>query len=233
MTTARDIVKASLRHIAVLGTGSSLDATEANDALSLLNAMLASWSAEGDMLFVETKEKFNLTTADIYTIGTGGDFNTTRPISINSAYVTQGNTDYYLTEYNNEQYSNLAFKGTTGGIPDVYYYDGDYPLAKIYIYPKPSGVTTITLNSVKQLSEFTSLDTVFNLPKEYLLALEYNLSVMIAPQYEKEASMTVKQVANSSKKTVQAQIKKRNYPKAKIDVPQRDTNNFNIYSGTI
>lgn len=233
MTTARDIVKASLRHIAVLGTGSSLDPTEANDGLRLLNAMIASWSAEGDMIFVETKETFNLTTSPTYTIGAGGDFDTARPISISSAYVTQGSTDYNLLEYNNQQYSFLETKNTTGGIPEVFYYDGDFPLAKIYLYPKPSGVSTITLNTVKQLNQFTTLDTVFNLPAEYLLALEYNLAVMIAPQYEREASMTVKKVANTSKKTVEAQIKKRNYPKACINVPQRENNRINIYSGTV
>lgn len=232
MTTARDIIKASLRHIAVLGTGSSLDPNDADDALKLLNAMVASWSAEGNMIYTQTKETFPLTTAASYTIGSGGDFDTERPIDIKSAYVTQGSTDYTLLEYNNAQYSGLANKSTTGGIPDVYYYDGAFPLATVSLYPSPSGVTTITMNTTKPLTEFTTLDTAFNLPAEYLMALEFNLAVLVAPQYEREASMTVKQFANTSKKTVESQINKREYPKATIDVPDRNNGTFNIYSGT-
>lgn len=231
MTKARDIIKASLRHIAVLGTGSSLDANEADDALKLLNAMLASWSAEGNMIYVETKEEFNLTNERIYTIGEGADFNTSRPVSIKGAYVTQGSTDYSLVEYNNDQYSRITNKDTSSGVPNVFYYDGDFPTAKVYLFPAPNSVNTITINMIKPLNSFTSLDTDFELPAEYLLALEYNLAKLIAPQYEREASMTVKQIANSSKATVAAQINKRNYPKAQIQVPDGSYPSYDIYEG--
>lgn len=232
MTTARDIVKSSLRHIAVFGTGADLDATEADDALKLLNAILASWSAEGNMIYVQTKETFPLSADIAYTIGSGATFDTVRPISIESAYVTQGSIDYTICEYNNRQYSDLSNKSTTGGIPEAFYYDGDFPTANIFLYPAPTSVSTITLNTVKPLNTFTTLDTDFNFPDEYLLALEYNLALLIAPQYEREASMTVKQVAHTSKKTVESQINKRNYPKSKIEVPNGNKGSYSIYEGT-
>lgn len=234
MTTARDIIKAALRKIAVLGTGASLDANEANDALGTLNAMIASWSAEGNMVYVETKETFSLTNERIYTIGSGANFDTVRPISIKSAYVTQGNTDYSISQYNNKQYSSISSKDTTSGIPDVYYYDGDFPTAKIYLHPAPTSVSTITINSIKPLAEFTGLTTEFSLPAEYLLALEYNLAVLIAPEYEREASPTVRQVANQSKATVAAQMAKRGYSTSATDAPSMGGyGGYNIYEGDI
>lgn len=231
MTTARDIIKSALRKIAVLGTGASLDSNEAEDARRLLNSMLSSWSVEGNLVYVETKETFNLTTARIYTIGSGADFDTVRPINIKSAYVSQGGTDYPITSYNNAQYSHLSNKDTTSGIPDVYYYDGDFPTAKVYLYPAPNSVATITLNSIKPLMSFPDLTTDFALPEEYLLAIEYNLAVLIAPEYEREASPTVKQTANLSKETVGAQASKYNYAKSITDAPLMGGGNFNIYEG--
>lgn len=232
MTTARDIIKSALRKIAVLGAGASLSANEADDALNALNSMLASWSAEGNMVYVETKETFNLTNDRIYTIGSGADFDTTRPINIKSAYVTQGGTDYPLSEYNNTQYSHLSNKDSTTGIPDVYYYDGDFPTAKIYLYPAPNSVATITINSIKPLTQFTSLTTDFTFPGEYLLALETNLAVLIAPEYEREASPTVKQMAIESKSIVGSQMAKKGYPTSVTDAPSMSTyGGYNIYEG--
>jgi len=47
MTTARDVIKASLREIAVIGSGESLDADMANDGLEKLCRMVASWELDG------------------------------------------------------------------------------------------------------------------------------------------------------------------------------------------
>ena len=81
MVTARKIINSAFRKIHVLGVGSTLSAEEANDALDTLNAMLASWSAEGDLIFTETVEEFPCTEAETYTMGVGGDFDTVAPVS--------------------------------------------------------------------------------------------------------------------------------------------------------
>jgi len=230
MATARSIIKSTLRKIHVLGKGAPLDADEANDALETLNDMLSIWSAEGDMIFTESKETFNLTGAVSYTIGSGGTFNTVRPQYISAAFVSQGDTDYSLGSIDNQQYSRISQKDIAS-IPECYYYDAGYPLATLYLYPKPSSVSTITLYSFKPLTAFTNLDTDFAMPEEYKAALIYNLAIWIAPEYERDASMEIKRIARNSKDAVVSQNKRNENFISMTDVPSRGGQTGSINQG--
>lgn len=231
MATARDIIEAALRKIHVLGKGSSLDDDEAQDALETLNAMMATWSAQGDLIFTESRETFNLTNAASYTIGSGGDFNTTRPLYFRYVYVSDGSTDYPVKEIDSQQYASITQKNI-GNIPQVYYYDAGFPLGTIFLYPVPSSVSTITLYSFKPLTSFSGLTTTFSMPEEYKAALIYNLAVWIAPEYEREASLSTQRIAKRSKNAVMAQNKRNEFFTSLIDVPaDRNRITGNIYEG--
>jgi hypothetical protein len=230
MTTARDIIKDMLRKIHVLGKGSSLDDDEAQDALGTLNQMLSSWSVQGGYVFTETKETFNLGSAASYTIGSGADFNTSRPLKITSMYTTSGSIDYPVLQISNTDYSYISSKNTAGSDPYYFYYDANYPTGTIYFYPKPTG-GTVTINSLKQLTAFSTLDTAYNLPPEYEAALVYNGAVWIAPEYEREANMTVQRIAKQTKNNVLIQNSQKDYYTSKIDVPSRDRVKGNIFEG--
>ena len=230
MTTARDIIKGGLRKISVLGTGSNLSNEDAQDALDLLNGILSSWSVEGNLVYSETAETFSLVSGQAsYTIGTGGDFNTVRPHVINTATVTIGDTDYPLHVFDQSQYARITQK-TVAGTPDIFYYDAGYPLGTIKIYPVPTG-ETITLYSMKPLTQFTTLDTDLTFPDEYRLALEYNLAEAIAPEYEREPPMTVRRMAVRTKKIIESQNNRNDKHLSTIDVPAGTQGGFNIYSG--
>ena len=223
MSTARDIIKDALRKIHVLGTGSSLDATEANDALSVLNDMLAMISAQGGFIYQETKETFNLVgNQGVYTIGTGQDFNTSPPLDIKAAFITIGSTDYSLEKYDEKEYARIAQKDISGYIGGVYYYDANHPIANIFIYPVPT-TGTITLYSRKYLSSFDDLDTVYELPDYYRTMLVYNLAEWIAPEYEvMEVSPIIKRISKRSRDAVTAQNKRNNRPTSRLTgIPKR------------
>lgn len=231
MTTALDIVKASLRKLHVLGRGEALDNDAAQDGLDALNNLLSSWSAEGGMVYASTDETFPLTGAQSYTIGSGGDFDTAVPLTINTAYATSGGLDYDMTEIGVEEYRSISLK-QTGSIPDTFYYDYGYPLSTIYIYPvAPSGYS-ITLNSLKRLTEFSSLTDDFDLPPEYKRALIFNLAVELAPDYEKEASMTVMRIAKESKSNVFSANTRNNMPVMTSAYGLKQDGGWNIYKGT-
>lgn len=208
MTTARDIIKSMLRKIHVLGTGSSLDPTEAEQALSILNDLLSTSSIQSPMVYTETIETFSLTEGDNeYTIGSGGDFDTTRPLKINAAYVTQEDNDYTLTPIDKVEYSEIWNKSIST-IPSKFYYNENYPLGTIWLNYLPISVTTITLTSEKPLTQFTDLDTAFSMPPEYKMFLEFNGAVLVAPEYEREASQTVKNQAKKIKRLISIQNRK-------------------------
>mgnify|MGYP003666908049 FL=1 len=231
MTTARDIVKSALRKIAVLGQGASLNNQEAQDGLSALNMMVASWSVEGNLVFTQQFETFPIVSGQkTFTIGTGGDFDTDRVLRISSAYVTQGTQDYLLTRYNKDEYASIDDKNTSS-IPTIYYFDANYPLANLTLYPVPVGVQTITLVDENALTGFATLDTVFAMPAEYEEALIYNLAIRLAPEYEREALPSVVKIAAKSKKIVESQNSRNNTSASTIQVPSSGGNTGNIYRG--
>jgi hypothetical protein len=230
-TTARDIVKSALRKIAVLGQGASLNNQEAQDGLSALNMMVASWSVEGNLVFTQQFETFNIVNGQkAYTVGTGGDFNTDRVLRISSAYTTQGTQDYLLTRYNKDEYAAIYDKDTLG-IPSIYYFDANYPLANLTLYPVPVGVQKITLVDENALTGFASLDTVFAMPAEYEEALIYNLAIRLAPEYEREALPSVVKIAAKSKKIVESQNSRNNTSASTIQVPSSGRTTGNVYRG--
>lgn len=230
MATARDIIEASLRKIHVVGRGQSLPSDEANDALDTLNAMLDSWSVEGGLVYAETQETFSLTGAQSYTIGDGGDFDTVLPVDIVAAFISIAGTDYPLELIDREQYAEITDKSLGSFVADVLYYDNNYPLATIRMHPVPAS-GTLTLYSNKPLTRFSSLDTVYSMPVGYERALVYNLAVDIAPEYEKEAGMSVMRIANESKSNVLSANTRNDNNQSNIDSALLGNNTFNIYKG--
>tara|TARA_R100000008_G_C3569327_1_gene161068 strand:+ start:80 stop:790 length:711 start_codon:yes stop_codon:yes gene_type:complete len=230
MTTARDIIKGALRKIHKLGSGQSLAPEDASDALETLNDMIATWSIEGGLIFTETKETFPVSGGAVsYTIGSGGDFDTVKPVKIFSMTYTQGSIDYKLRQYDNISYSRIADKDQQG-IPEVFYFNDNYPLAEIFFYYAPSN-GSVTIYSEKPLTEFTSLDAELDMPAYYRAALIYNLALWLAPEYETQPSLQVVNVAKSSKKALMGQNNRNNMFLSTIDAPRSENSRF--YSGSI
>lgn len=231
MTTARDLIKSALKKINELGIGQDLTAEDANDGLTELNSMIASWSTQNALIYTETKETFSLTGAESYTIGSGQDFDTTAPREILSAYVTYGGIDYPVQIVSEREYAYISDKDLTG-IPEKLYFDSNYPIANAYIWPVNNGSMTLTLISLKPLTTLSSLNTDFTMPPEYEAAIIYNLAVRRAPDYEKEASLTVKAIAKSSLAWIKAQNQKNNKGPVKIDISYLSRGRYDIKSNT-
>lgn len=197
MTTARSIIKKSLQKIGALVKSEEPAADESADGLSALNALMASWSNDSLNEYARTLETFSLTSAANYTIGSGGNFNTVRPSNIVSATVRSGDIDYVVTVIDDETYNSISYKGLTG-IPEFLNYSNAYPLGVIKLYPRDSGVLSITLLTEKPLTEFASLDTDMSLPDGWERALIYNLALELAPEYNMKPDAYIAKVAQES-----------------------------------
>lgn len=232
MTTARKLIEQALKKNNVLGVGQSLNPEDAADGLVVLNNMLASWSVEGGMVFTESRETFNLTNLKgEYTIGAGGDFDTVKPYSIQAAFVTQSTTDYSLQNYDQKQYAQIPSKDTSG-IPTIFYFDNNYPLATVFLYPLPTDTASVTFYSTKVLESFTNLTTDVSLPAGYDKAIIDNLSVELAPYYEKQSSIDSKEQAKLSKGVVFTSNNRNENHIAYVDNALIGNRTYNIYSGT-
>ena len=227
MTTARDLISASLRKIGVLAKGETMLSEDANDGLIALNGLLSSWSVDRLNIYALTQESFALTIGTAsYTIGVGGVFNTVRPIKVIESFIRDGQLDYPLTIQSQEFYDQIGYK-TTRTIPAVLFLDYAYPLATVKLYPVPDKAYTLFLTSQKALAAFATLDAIITLPDGYERTLTYNLAVEMCPEYGISAPIEVAGNAVSSK----AIIKRINSPIPLVNLDgMLDYTQFNQYN---
>lgn len=230
MTNARSIIEQALRKLHVVGRGQSLNADEAQDALTALNSLIGSFNAEGGVVTAQTRESFPMDGSESYTIGTGGDFDTAVPTDIIAAVVSSGDVDYILKELNPKGYESTSYK-TINSIPEYYYYDNNRPLGNMFFWPRGDASYTLSLTSYKSLQNFADLTTDYSLAEGVERMLVYCLAEEIAPEYEKEASRSIMTKAMQAKEAVISRNKRFNYPTSDIDDVLSGGDSYNIYSG--
>ena len=207
MSNSRSIIKASLRSIGKIGRGMAMTAEQEQDGLELLNQLIASWKGEGLTLPFRTTETFSysglgLSPATSYTIGSGGDFDTVRPVQIVDAFHRDtSDSDYAMREMTLQEFNDISYK-PVGTYPDRYYYESEYPLGKIHFDYQPSVNLTLHLVTLKEITAFADLTTTIALPAEYDRALRTNLAVELAPDYGTTVSQELMYSATESKANI-------------------------------
>jgi hypothetical protein len=185
-STVRDLITAALLDLGAIASGESPTAAEAQDAFRALNNLLESWRLESLMAYAVSTVTKVLTGATSYTLGPGGDINTTRPVRLEKAELrlqTDPTLDYPLRILTDAEYEAIALKGMTSTLASALYMDRAYPLANVYLWPVQAAGATLLLYPWTPLTAFASLDSTVSLPPGYARALQKNLSLELAPQY--------------------------------------------------
>lgn len=181
--TAEQIITAALEDLGVVAEGGAPTTEQLTKGLRRLNQLLASWSVSGLLVPSLTVEELTFTAAQSsYSIGTGADLNTTRPMLLHSAQYKTGDAVYFpltiLPDF--KQWGDIPVK-PRGGIPEEIYYNPAYPTGVIYFDTHPAVGATLALTSWKPLTQFADKDTEWDGPIEYVSAVEYSLAVMLSP----------------------------------------------------
>lgn len=203
-TTAESIVLGAMRLINVKTPDADVATDELLDGLQALNDLLESW-AEGEKptLYQLTRETFTTTPGlQVHTWGTGGTFNSARPVKIAWGSVQIGGVDVPLDIVEADVYESIGVKttGNAGG-SNVLYCDYAYPLANLYLYPVPGG-ESVSFQSYKALPAFGALQDAVLLPPGYRRALRYNLAIELAPEYQVSAPAEVLSIAAQAKRNL-------------------------------
>lgn len=195
MTTALDIITDSVQKIGVYAPGETLSAADSALGLSRLNAMMDSWSNESLTCYANLEQSANLIPGQYqYTVGTGGNFNMVRPIAIldspGSCYVLDNNGNRYNLEVVPQDRWNLIGNITqvNSNFPNTLFYDPQYPLGIINVYPVPNINWTLFWDSRLQLMEFPALTTVLTLPPGYYSAITDSLAVELWPYFKPDGA---------------------------------------------
>lgn len=210
-TSVHDICTGALQNIGAVAIEETPTAAELIGAMNVLNNMIEAWNTESLAVPGVRPETFALSAGQATrTIGTGGDFNTTRPIRIVKARIKDsGGTEYdcEVTE-NYDYYASIIVKSTQSVLPTLIYYDAGVPLGTLYFWPVPSDASySVVLWNMEQISGFTSLSDNVIVQPGCKRALEYNLSIELGPKYGKKATADLIQLAIMSK----ADLKRSNY----------------------
>ena len=190
--TAEEMIESSMILIGAIARDQSASPRELKDGLLTLNNIIDAWNQRRELIY-EVSRNEGVLTADTnpHTIGlavtggSAGDINIVRPQMIENASVIPAGTTIELPVkvLTNAQYRAIPNKGVSAEYPTDLWYEREWPLGKIWLYPEPSGAAKLIFYAWKQLPSGLVLDEHFSVPPGYLRALRFNLAVEIASEY--------------------------------------------------
>jgi hypothetical protein len=219
MTTAYDVIQDSLELLGVYAPGDTISDADAERSLSTLNDMLDIWSNESLACFDWITQTFTMIPGKFqYTIGPASltpDIVGQRPLRVSdapgAAYLLDTNLNRYLMDVVDQLTWNIQTTAVANSdLPDHLFYDPQYPLGVINIWPTPSSSWTCSFLSYLQLGDFQTLEAAFNLPPGYKRAITTNLCLSLKPYFQsatidpliiKEASETKASVKRNNMRT--------------------------------
>lgn len=236
MATVLDIIKSAMELIRVLPAGEVPSGEDSDYCLKKYNSMLDTFSAEIEPIYDFVIDQKALTEGDgEYTIGSGGDIDTTRPAKIDVAgsFIrdSNGNDTTFDKELTEREYNQIADKTPGNSTPNQIFFKPEYPLGKIYLYPPPSSGLTLHLLSSKPITEIADVGDSFSYPPGYKEMHEYQLALRIAPGFRKvpdpEVVITARRLYN--------EVANRNHAKRltrqDLNIPVGNRTHFNLFTG--
>lgn len=207
--TFSDIIMLALRNAGVIGVGQTAQAQDMNDAVALLNDMIAQWQQRRWLVYHLVEHTVACNGSQFYTIGPGGDISVPqRPAEINAAFARQtvNNTpnqiDYQISILpSRETYSQISLK-TLQSFPEWAWWDADTPIGKLYVYPIITNQFTLHVIFREQLQQAVTLVDEITLPAEYKQAMVYNLALLLSAAYGTPLNPVVPQIAKASLETM-------------------------------
>lgn len=191
MTTALDLITDALEIDGIYAPGETISSADSARGLTVLNDMIDSWSNDSLAVYARTEISKVLTIGDSqYTVGSGGDINVTRPLRVldgyGAAYVVDSNSNRYPLEVVQQDRWNLIANIVTvnSDVPTTLFYDPQYPLGVINLYPVPSQAYTLYFDALLQLTTLVSLTTSISLPPGYERAIKRNLALELWPYFK-------------------------------------------------
>lgn len=207
--TAQDVITLALKLSGVVGVGQAASTDDLNDAFTMLTLMMATWQRKRWLTWHLQDVAFTPNSSQSYTIGSGGTINVARPDRIERAYARQLNpggpyaVDFPLQVIDDrEDYAAIVLKSMAASPPTLIFYDPDYPLGSVYVWPVCDNRWEIHLLVKQPIAQPSVLGDTISLPQEYLEAIMWNLAARLRPMYGQGPDPTIAAEAKASLDTV-------------------------------
>jgi hypothetical protein len=214
MATAADIITAAFIKVGV----EAPTAAQNTSALISLNNMVSMLGADMLAPYIVT-ESFALAIADSeYTIGAGGQWDTTRPMRVESCYLRDADDyDHHVDIISSKDYAKYSSKSFSARPTELVFLP-EYPLAKIVFNTMPDMAYDGYFEFLKGFTEFATSVTTVTLPNEYKEALVYNLAVSLGEDWDRKVPQSVMVKAEQYKEIIgRLNAASRTVPRAKFD----------------
>ena len=235
-------IQSTLEKMKVYAPGVSVNAADSARMLDIMQKMLDSWSNERLACYANLEQSFQLVPSkQSYTIGPTGapDIVAPRPLAIltgpGAAYLVDVNQNHYqINVIEQDQWNAIGLLNETSDLPDTLFYDPQFPLGIINIFPLPLLAYTVYFDARLQLQSISNLATAFSLPPGYMKAIIDNLSIE-AWSYFKQGNPPQWMVENASKSL--GNIKRTNIRQSPAPydtaVVSRAASTYNIYTDSV
>lgn len=205
--TAVSLITRSLKTVGVLSAGDTPGGYMITDSFLDLNEMMGSLAIQPQTIGVIAREVYALVAgqggpSNPYTIGPGGNFDTSRPADLYGAGILLGGTvpaiEVPRAVYTDDGYEAVAIKDLQSSIFTGVYYNQTFAsgLGQINLWPVPNTtLNSLVLYRSQQLGTFTSLSATYYVPNGYAEMLRYQLAIRLAIVFQKPISPDVQQMA--------------------------------------
>jgi hypothetical protein len=188
--TSYDLINSALRLVGVISGEEAASISDANQSLMVLNDMIDAWNAERNAIYTTRIDDFPFVNGkQVYTLGTGGDFDIPRPARIDGMSSIQLNNpsnpvEIPMSMYTVDQWQNqVPVKQVTGSFPLICYDGGEFPLRNLTFWPIPTEQpTSCRIYGWSALAAQTLVSKI-SYPPGYSEALRYNLAARLAAEF--------------------------------------------------
>lgn len=184
MAVAHFLVDRSLRLLEQIGSGETPTDDEYADALLVLSDLIDSWRNEKLMCYAMQEETLTLSAGDpSYTLGGPGDSGNERPVTIDRAWIVDGDISYEVAAMNESEYAAIPAKTTQSNWPDRFLYRPSMSNGTLIVYPVPDATRTMKLLTRSVVTAPLLSTANVTVPPGWSRAISYNLAVELAPEY--------------------------------------------------
>jgi hypothetical protein len=239
--TVTDLIKLSLRLIRAYGPGETPTATELSDGLVILNEMIDAMNAERCYVISVNRVAPKSLTANKgdYTIGgLTADFTDTRPIKIEAAGLILDSSVSNPIEVplevliNHDEWAAIYLKSLVATYPRKLYYEPDFPLGVIHLWPVPtSNLIQLVLYMWQVISAFTTVSDTVSFPPGYQTFMRTQLAIWLAEEYGITPTENVVTQAKEAKERVKDTNIDKEVPILTTAYPVSERGRFNIVLG--
>ena len=236
MSTAQDLIQAAMEELGVYASGEVVTAADFSRGLWVLNGMLDSWSNESLFCYAIQETSFLLVPGQAaYTLGPGGQINAPRPLRVldgaGVAYIQDTNLNNYpVSVIPRDMWNQIGLRANTSNIPDTMFFDPQFPLAIINIFPVPLLPYTMFFDAYLQLVDFATLTQVLSLPPGYQDAIQHNLAIRLKPFFkDAQIDPIIIELASQTKAAVKRNNIRSNVAGYDSEIVSRATPTYNIY----